>query len=1766
MGMKTRLAVLMGLVLCLASVSSARYTPWAAGSEYVYRLHAISVSDIPELGPQAAGVKFDAQLMVQCRDAGSIIIKLADVTARNFHTDVSESWSELESSQIGTQVVVEGKHFLEKPFIIRHREGLFEALVVSQDEPFWSINMKKAVASKLQLHVSGSRSVESASRNFGLPTEDSTEDVNTVFKVLESGVTGECEMLYEIAPLSDALIRSDSKLNPMPKLCVEGTFFQVVKTKDYSKCRLSKPVYTVIAPAGWQCKPGAAACGTARSRSSVTRYIGCGSLESFTLLKMTHQGEVRTSPYAYDTEQLRSLSLMKLILQAVRHASSSSAWPPKELDTGLSIGSLVYSFPGTNASGNHWLSDGLMRMPPLRDADQLHQGVENMVDEVERLLAKAVDQIEESQEEAAIDTISAISHLIRHMDYQKVSTLVGDVGHRSNLERSILLDAMIAAGSNPTVTFLKESILNRRLSKSESLQAISSLPLYVRTPTAELLNELFSMLKATSTFSGSERPIYHSAMMSVCQLAHVACVNVSEARTRFPSGLYGEFCQPNDPFITSRLVPLLYKEINGAGSIEDKMAALTALGEIGHESILSVVLPIIKAKGDYSPLIRTKAVISLHKIAHDSNAKVIQVLSTTFQNPTESSEVRMAAFTLLILANPPAYRWQRIAVSTWFEHSAQVASFVYTTLHSLASNIEPVENLKELSEKAQIVLPLAKRVPLGLKYSYNLKRSHLMAESNAGAEFHSEMFNSEESIFPKSLYGRLSWVLGPYHFDIFELEAYGENWRSAWDRILTKFNPSSENVETSQSRNGRFREFDLHPDLRRMKKQLNAKSPIPAQDAGSADAFLHLSLMKAMHHFTSFDEAGITDLLQSLWASSSLSVKREFSRRRWMPLTHAEVLVPSTLGFMISTRTQTQVLSSFKGDVQIVSGSADDLTDLKKWSTPTSTKNLGLELDVKPTIVVKLAASMSVNVEFTKALPVSGVATLATVSLPGRLTLGVELDNWKMIVAWKPASSGPAGLTTLFHYRVQPFTALQAISADLPTYPSPGELRDVHAFGVAAQTHQYPIGGISGLKLNWTSRKELPPAVNHRSVWQETPSKFFMDANFALLPASLHLQSYRVTLDPIASETTKIVFFLNIDAADKLDRGTQVYSTGSKSPAAIKEPVNRIQYLSNNMEPHIKKKLNKVLGPVPKGSAIHVDAKLIMEKAGLPAKIYGASFAGAYGTEGTKLAINAQLELPINKEVSDPFTLCVEGGGNYPRLPSLDRRTMIDTPMEASWNANIGFGDSCSEHQIAVDVSMRRSEAFIRYVEDSPGNRDCIMHESRGEFSHEQCLAVKELATVMDEYDAVVKYGHMLPILMNATLGVEGWLKSKFYAHLSENRVEVNNANKQLRISAKVQPSLSAVDLMFHKPQSNTLFRELPLSGTANVVFPVSAKSSLMERLIDNTISDGFAPICRLERNSITTFDKVQYNAHINDCEHVVMTVPGIETLAVLMRQDGENKTVTLLVGRDKLEVAAASLKIRYNEIDVVVTEDQPLEVHQADMTFQSSSRPSIGVYKVGPAAFKISSHGHDIHIIADASSSITVKAPRSFQGKMIGLCGNMDGETVSELRDPQRCTLSSGILMAASYQLNDGHQGKQCFGLPDKVRGQLREEQNTCHNKQDHPLTPIPSPPSSPPSDGCIVRRTLVVVRSSDEAKCFSTSTVKECRPSCYGLYGHFKPTIVGFHCVTNPKLGEELEQEAKHKVLTFMLGKKEDIRTTLYLPTLCRPNAEQADPTLLT
>lgn len=95
---------------------------------------------------------------------------------------------------------------------------------------------------------------------------------------------------------------------------------------------------------------------------------------------------------------------------------------------------------------------------------------------------------------------------------------------------------------------------------------------------------------------------------------------------------------------------------------------------------------------------------------------------------------------------------------------------------------------------------------------------------------------------------------------------------------------------------------------------------------------------------------------------------------------------------------------------------------------------------------------MDVGIELTKSLPVSGVDTHLMLNFPGRFTMGLELDNWKAMVAWKPAPSSSTGLTSLYHYRVRPFTALQSTDDILPVTANPGELKDIRAKGVTPQS------------------------------------------------------------------------------------------------------------------------------------------------------------------------------------------------------------------------------------------------------------------------------------------------------------------------------------------------------------------------------------------------------------------------------------------------------------------------------------------------------------------------------------------------------------------------------------------------------------------------------------------------------------------------------------------------------------------------------------------
>ena len=266
-----------------------------------------------------------------------------------------------------------------------------------------------------------------------------------------------------------------------------------------------------------------------------------------------------------------------------------------------------------------------------------------------------------------------------------------------------------------------------------------------------------------------------------------------------------------------------------------------------------------------NPSVRTKAVLTLHKLAHHGDAEAIRILHKVYANPSENYQVRLGAFTLLMLSCPPDHVWQAVAVRTWFEPNQHVASFVFTTLDTLASFQTPLRFLQKLSVKAGKVLKLAKPVrqeesmaghSANYIWSYE-KRRRLLA-----AYLRLEAFAGKTAQqLPKELYGRLNFNLGAVDFDLLEFEVHGHRLESQLSQLIhPDGRPECPNAEAAKG------------PIETLLGRLNITAGSAEDD--SSEGFLHWTLMESVENFWSFDR----HLAQSLKSTSIAGINSNFEK------------------------------------------------------------------------------------------------------------------------------------------------------------------------------------------------------------------------------------------------------------------------------------------------------------------------------------------------------------------------------------------------------------------------------------------------------------------------------------------------------------------------------------------------------------------------------------------------------------------------------------------------------------------------------------------------------------------------------------------------------------------------------------------------------------------------------------------------------------------------------------------------------------------------
>ena len=213
---------------------------YSPGQEYVYDYYGRMMTGIPELDSTFAGLALQGKVVLQATQQHSYKLQMKDIKFGTFNDHLTgpepKNWRsvEVETSvnifmcpknifcpvEPSTPLTGEYKQMLEIPVEFSVQEGELTSLKVSQQEPKWSVNMKKAIVSSLKIQLPQQSSKqqqeeeERRSPRFWYiqqqeQRQQQQEGQNNlyVWSVMEEGIEGKCENTYQVTEIPEYMVR-----------------------------------------------------------------------------------------------------------------------------------------------------------------------------------------------------------------------------------------------------------------------------------------------------------------------------------------------------------------------------------------------------------------------------------------------------------------------------------------------------------------------------------------------------------------------------------------------------------------------------------------------------------------------------------------------------------------------------------------------------------------------------------------------------------------------------------------------------------------------------------------------------------------------------------------------------------------------------------------------------------------------------------------------------------------------------------------------------------------------------------------------------------------------------------------------------------------------------------------------------------------------------------------------------------------------------------------------------------------------------------------------------------------------------------------------------------------------------------------------------------------------------------------------------------------------------------------------------------------------
>merc|ERR1719228_1085517 len=178
-----------------------------------------------------------------------------------------------------------------------------------------------------------------------------------------------------------------------------------------------------------------------------------------------------------------------------------------------------------------------------------------------------------------------------------------------------------------------EMIEQDQLSEMEKFLLVSTLTHYIKTPTEELIDQIFQLIKSNAITS--KLYLKAPAHLMFGTLIRQACFQPNSKV--YPEYVFGKMCSANNPKIVKEYIPHLVQDLKNAQTQAEKQFSIYALGQVGHGSVIPLLISYIEGKSqDQSQpqhYDRKAAMYSLIDVARQHRHILLPVYLSILHNP-----------------------------------------------------------------------------------------------------------------------------------------------------------------------------------------------------------------------------------------------------------------------------------------------------------------------------------------------------------------------------------------------------------------------------------------------------------------------------------------------------------------------------------------------------------------------------------------------------------------------------------------------------------------------------------------------------------------------------------------------------------------------------------------------------------------------------------------------------------------------------------------------------------------------------------------------------------------------------------------------------------------------------------------------------------------------------------------------------------------------------------------------------------------------------